>query len=619
MRNIALIFMVAFMLLLSTAGAAFAQQSVSIGPGESVTVESTLPDTDGDGAPDPLQNSDNCVSVSNPEQTNTDNDTQGNACDDDDDNDGRDDSSDYAPLDPAIQDNPDTDGDGVADTEDNCDELSNPEQTNTDGDEQGNACDADDDNDGRDDANDFDPLDPNVQDNPDSDGDGVADTNDNCVAVQNSDQGNIDEDTFGDACDSDKDGDGFQNAVDNKPDEYNPNQSDLDGDKIGDFADDDKDGDGVPNHLDPAPRDANIPNNSGGLPADCENVISPSEDMDAIVNGDPSGEATKFCAEAGNHTVDNIVVLKSGDTITGPIGTQVQRGPALYGSPTANVVGNGVDKVFAVNGGNTTIAWLDISGGDGRMNLDASSSDCPSSNSTNGCPVVGTGIGIALGQGDGSGLVSNVRVHDNDAAGISNAMGVIRNSELYGNTADSRFLGVVGSAIKGITEFEAAFNYVHNEQGNGIWHDHSLSGEGNNSFMANNPGGGTWFHDNLVVNNGRWGLRFEYSPRNATEGQHLATPTFMAEKNRMAGNGSGGASHRDAQNGTWRSNTFGAGTISGVTYAKDTGSAIVASDSGRDDRTDLWNADILNNTLNGEPLKGCELADTIVDCQNNTP
>ena len=42
----------------------------------------------------------------------------------------------------------DTDGDGLRDDVDNCPSLANPSQINTDGDTQGNLCDADDDNDG---------------------------------------------------------------------------------------------------------------------------------------------------------------------------------------------------------------------------------------------------------------------------------------------------------------------------------------------------------------------------------------------------------------------------------------------------------------------------------------
>ncbi len=58
----------------------------------------------------------------------------------------------------------------------------------------------------------------------DLDDDGVADDDDNCVAVKNEDQTNSDGDPLGDACD-------------NCPDDDNPNQSDCDGDEIGDACD----------------------------------------------------------------------------------------------------------------------------------------------------------------------------------------------------------------------------------------------------------------------------------------------------------------------------------------------------------------------------------------------
>jgi hypothetical protein len=61
-------------------------------------------------------------------------------------------------------------------------------------------------------------------------------------------------------------------------------------------------------------------------------------------------------------------------------------------------------------------------------------------------------------------------------------------------------------------------------------------------------------------------------------------------------------------------------SISGVTYpANARNVAIIASDSGRSDRPNLYNIDIVNNTLNGEIIKGCELPDTVVACSENTP
>lgn len=73
---------------------------------------------------------------------------------------------------------PDADEDGVADGDDNCQSVPNPDQTDTDGDGQGDACDADDDNDGH------------------------LDGADNCPLVANPLQEDFDRDGIGDSCDT---------------------------------------------------------------------------------------------------------------------------------------------------------------------------------------------------------------------------------------------------------------------------------------------------------------------------------------------------------------------------------------------------------------------------------
>jgi hypothetical protein len=45
--------------------------------------------------------------------------------------------------------------------------------------------------------------------------------------------------------------------------------------------------------------------------------------------------------------------------------------------------------------------------------------------------------------------------------------------------------------------------------------------------------------------------------------------------------------------------------------------AIRATDSGRSDRPNLFNVDIVANVLNGEVIKGCQKPDTIVACSGN--
>lgn len=71
----------------------------------------------------------------------------------------------------------------------------------------------------------------------DSDGDGILDTVDNCLLVQNPNQADLDHDRIGDACDTDIDGDTVLNTTDNCPLTENTNQVDTDGDGIGDACD----------------------------------------------------------------------------------------------------------------------------------------------------------------------------------------------------------------------------------------------------------------------------------------------------------------------------------------------------------------------------------------------
>ena len=110
-------------------------------------------DTDSDGFPDNCD--EDCLAT-------------GMTADSDDDNDGVEDTSDAFPLDATetldtdadgVGDNSDafpddatesldSDSDSVGDNADNCPSLSNPDQLNTDGDTEGDACDSDDDDDG---------------------------------------------------------------------------------------------------------------------------------------------------------------------------------------------------------------------------------------------------------------------------------------------------------------------------------------------------------------------------------------------------------------------------------------------------------------------------------------
>ena len=201
------------------------------------TIAIDRPDGDGDTVSNEC---DNCPSNSNASQTNTDGDTQGDACDTDDDNDGVPDISDNCPLVPNPTQDPgacaDQDLDGVLDGNDNCPTQANANQANNDGDSQGDVCDTDDDNDGVPDSTDncdfaANPTQANWNANAlgdaceDSDADGWLDASDNCRQLPNPDQANSDTDLHGNVCD-------------NCPNKNNNTQADVDTDLFGDACDD---------------------------------------------------------------------------------------------------------------------------------------------------------------------------------------------------------------------------------------------------------------------------------------------------------------------------------------------------------------------------------------------
>jgi hypothetical protein len=144
----------------------------------------------------------------------------------------------------------DTDADGPGDACDNCPVLPNPDQQDLDSDGQGDVCDIcplDPDDDGDSDGlcADLDncPAAPNPE-QQDTDGDEVGDACDNCLLDPNPDQSDPDSDGMGDVCDvcpedpgNDPDSDGVCASDDNCPEVPNPAQSDSDGDGAGDACD----------------------------------------------------------------------------------------------------------------------------------------------------------------------------------------------------------------------------------------------------------------------------------------------------------------------------------------------------------------------------------------------
>ncbi|MFC1864997.1 thrombospondin type 3 repeat-containing protein [Chloroflexota bacterium] len=234
-------------------------------------------DTDEDGIGDAC---DNCPGTANQDQSDVDGDGLGDACDDTvDDLDGDGIAIDNCPFVPNA-DQSDSDGDGVGDACDNCPDVANAGQADGDGDGVGDKCDTSlmeclissksecgalpgcwwcethsmcspdksclvcgngilEHDEECDDGNNIDSdgcsSTCTIEETPpDADGDGIADSIDNCPGISNPDQADSDSDGIGDACDNcpnvvnsgqaDDDGDGVGNRCDNCPDVANPAQ-----------------------------------------------------------------------------------------------------------------------------------------------------------------------------------------------------------------------------------------------------------------------------------------------------------------------------------------------------------------------------------------------------------
>jgi hypothetical protein len=293
-------------------------------------------------------------------------------------------------------------------------------------------------------------------------------------------------------------------------------------------------------------------------------------DIDARINADDRGIPSRFVLGADcTFTASASIVPSDGDEVACAVApTFVQRSPAYDPTTRCTVAGSAsVENVFrpiGKGGAKATVRFegLKITGG----NFTGSS---------------GSGAAIAEGSMTNTSSQYGSEVRDNEAAGIISAKGTFERVELTNNTLESNALGFIGSGMKARNEVEVRNSYIHETQGNGLWCDNFCE----DSPTATHPNG-FWVHHNLVVNNGRAGIRFERVGDVSTAGEALI------ENNEVHGNSPnerrGGISVRDAQDATIRNNRFGAVTIGVVPYQPNARNvAIIASDSGRSDRPNL--------------------------------
>ncbi|MCB2181198.1 MAG: thrombospondin type 3 repeat-containing protein [Desulfobulbaceae bacterium] len=270
---------------------------------------------------------DNCATIPNTDQANSDGDSLGDACDacpndadNDADNDGICGDIDSCPNDPGN----DLDADGICGDSDNCPAVGNAGQDNTDGDSFGDACD------------------PCINDpSNDTDGDGLCADVDNCPVTSNNDQTDSDSDGLGDACDTcpldtenDIDGDGVCGNVDECP--VDPGKS-VAGQCGCGTPDTDSDGDGVADCNDACPLDANDDADGDGFCANLDNCPTKANPDQKNSDNDLFGDVCDACPQ-------DVLNDKDGDGVCGNIDNCPNNANADQANSDGDAIGDVCDS-----------------------------------------------------------------------------------------------------------------------------------------------------------------------------------------------------------------------------------------------------------------------------------
>lgn len=331
----------------------------------------------------------------------------------------------------------------------------------------------------------------------------------------------------------------------------------------------------------------------------CSGVdVRPGANVAEVINRAAPG--TTFCHYAGEYEVTRTITMQDGDVWRGQPGTASPMGPASRVNAVVELKNpdpEGPERsltrmVTSEEGANFRMDWIGAESDPSGYRTFQENNEAVCINvGPDYCPGNGTGVIMGFGKSGPDTVLSHLELRNAPSNCVDGISGGLLDSDL-GNCSNDNYYGFQASAVKTISEAEFARNFVHGNRANGIWCD---------QVCRNTPSreNGFWSHDNVLVNNGQYGLRYEFSPMLAP-GQVSAEPTMLTEHNLFAGNGlldkarlGAGTSMHDAQNG------FGEMTIGGVEFPNnENGWGIQFSDP-PNSRTDTNNAEAHSNKMRG--------------------
>jgi hypothetical protein len=271
--------------------------------------------------------------------------------------------------------------------------------------------------------------------------------------------------------------------------------------------------------------------------------LTPADDLQDAIDARAGG--TTYCLAAGTYTVGAPVRPHSGDRFVGA------------GPDATSVEASSAPAVFETTGtSGVSFRKLSISGADG-------SESCK--------PSCGRGI-----SGGTNLYVSEVRLHDNDTAGIGGTDGGLRivSSEIDHNGSEA-MVGCCSAGVKSANGYSITGSLVHDNVGVGVWCDVGCAG----AFEV---------VGNVITRNELGGVRYETSAGPAVIRDNTVTYNNLREEG-----GHGGIEVNSSRNVVIEANVLGGNG----------GAGIIVNGSRS---PGLGDVRILQNTMAGDEVAGCD-------------